>query len=146
MSMRCRDVEPLLSAWLDRSLNGAQQAAVVAHLSSCDRCSADAASLQRTVTLLRAVPVRALPPDVRSALLSSALAAVLEPGPRPGRSVPRALVATLALLGALGGWAWGLGRQEPAPVVSVPIDQYVTEHLQGTGTRAPAPVLVEARD
>lgn len=145
MSVRCRDVEPLLSAWLDRSLPDAQKTAVDAHLDGCGPCSADAASLQRTMTLLRAVPVRALPPDVRSALLASAVAAVLEPGPRPGRVLSRALVAALALLGALGGWAWWMGDEGVPPPVTVPIDLYIVDHLQGAQQRAAGPVLVETR-
>lgn len=143
MSMRCREVEPLLSAWLDRSLSGTQYAAIGAHLATCGRCSTDAASLQRTVTLLRAVPARALPPDVRSALLESAVAALLEPCPRPGRSVPRALVAALALLGALSGWAWSLGDEGRPPQVAVPVDVYVVDHLHAVDQREAARVLVE---
>jgi anti-sigma factor RsiW len=148
MSKHCSRIEPLLSAWLDRSLRGGERTAVAAHLPNCPRCQAEVASLQRTSALLRAAPARSLPPDVRAALLTSAMAAagVLGSNPPARAALPRLLAVVLAVLAALSVSAWALGDEPTGARVTVPLDVYISDHLQGSSLQAPAPVLVEATE
>jgi anti-sigma factor RsiW len=142
MTERCRTVEPLLSAWLDHSLRPRERAAVGAHLPWCEHCQSELASLRRTSALLRAAPSRALPPEVRAALLAHAWPAYAEERPRAG--LPRAVTVSLALLGALSATAWALGDESVAPPVTVPLDAYVTDHLQGIDVPLPASLVETA--
>jgi anti-sigma factor RsiW len=137
MTRACNRIEPLLSAWLDRSLRGGERAAVDAHLPACEQCQAEVASLRRTSALLRAAPARSLPPDVRAALLSSA--GMLPAGP-PARPVVTRLVAVvLALLAALGVSVLALDNDRPGTQAPVPLD------VNASAT-SPAPVLVETAE
>lgn len=147
MTRQCDRIEPLLSAWLDKSLRSGERTAVAAHLPGCQRCQAEVASLQRTSTLLRSAPCRTLPPEVRAALLTSAVAAagVLRSDPPTRVALPRAVFAALALLGALALSAWALGDQPAGQPLPLPLDAYVSDHLEGANL-APAPVLVEATE
>lgn len=147
MTRQCGRIEPLLSAWLDHSLRTGERTAVAAHLLDCPRCQAEVSSLQRTSTLLRSAPCRTLPPDVRAALLTSAVAAagVLRADPPLRAMLPRAAAVAIALLGALGLSAWALGDEPLGQRVPVPLDAYVSDHLQGANS-APFPVLVEASE
>jgi len=131
----CREVDPLLSAWIDRSLSSAERVLVGAHLSSCSRCRAEVATLVQVAGLLAATPCRALPPQLRGSL------AMARPG-NLGLAAPvhpawMALII-LALAGALGAGVWVVdedtapgGRRTPRSP-----DLLVTEPT-------PRPVLAE---
>ncbi len=126
MSKRCEDVEPLLSAWIDRSLSRGERALVGAHLPACPACEWEVSTLARTASLLAAAPVRSLPPHVRAALGSTrhtrhprSAAAAVEPVALPARGPWRA-AALLVLVTVLGAGMWIAGEdlvpQLPAPV------------------------------
>jgi len=112
----CREVDPLLSAWIDRSLSSAERVLVDAHLSSCSRCRAEVAALVQVAGLLAAIPCRALPPQLRGSL------AIARPDPA-AVSVHPAWMAllVLALAGVLGAGAWVMDEDgRPAPLSSSP--------------------------
>lgn len=123
MSKRCEDVEPLLSAWIDRSLSRGERALVGAHLPACAACEWEVSTLTHTASLLAAAPVRSLPPHVRAALGSTR-----HPPPATTAAVPVALpargpwrvAALLVLVTVLGAGMWIAGDdlvpQLPAPV------------------------------
>lgn len=69
-----------LSAFLDRRLSPTEQEACKAHLESCQQCQRALASLQQTVSLLRAMPQPAVP---RSFALSPDVTYLQEPAARP---------------------------------------------------------------
>lgn len=114
----CREVDPLLSAWIDRSLSSAERVLVGAHLSACSRCRAEVATLVQVAGLLGAIPCRALPAQLRGSI------AMARPGDvGPAAAVHPAWMALiiLALAGVLGAGAWVLdedavpgGRRMPS--------------------------------
>ncbi|HBE28724.1 MAG TPA: hypothetical protein DDW25_07515 [Ktedonobacter sp.] len=69
-----------LSAFLDRRLSPTEQEACKAHLESCQQCQRALASLQQTVSLLRAMPQPTVP---RSFALSPRVTYLQEPAARP---------------------------------------------------------------
>lgn len=68
-----------LSAFLDRRLSPTEQEACKAHLESCQQCQRALASLQQTVSLLRAMPQPTVP---RSFALSPRVTYLQEPAAR----------------------------------------------------------------
>jgi Putative zinc-finger len=68
-----------LSAFLDRQLSPTEQEACKAHLESCQQCQRALASLQQTVSLLRAMPQPTAP---RSFTLSPGVTYLQEPAAR----------------------------------------------------------------
>lgn len=129
----CDRTEPLLSAWLDGQLSAAEEGAVARHLSGCPRCWAEADDLRRIRTMIRGVPPRRAPEDVRFVL-----AGAVTPGPvarsplAPGRRtglVAAGAAATATMAAVLGSVAIAIGG-EPAPgPAAVPLDIWVVEHL-----------------
>jgi len=53
---KCADIEPLLDAYLDGELSALEKADVDAHLSVCERCAAELASIARVVASLKTLP------------------------------------------------------------------------------------------
>jgi anti-sigma factor RsiW len=49
----CTEIQTLLSDYLDRDLPPDTCSAVEAHLASCDKCSAEATALRRTIAMCR---------------------------------------------------------------------------------------------
>jgi len=124
----CDRTEPLLSAWLDGQLSAGEQVAVARHLSACPRCWAEADDLRRIRTIIRGVPPRRAPAEVRSALAGPA-AALPAGGRRPGQVAAGAAGAAVAAAALLGSVALALGG-EPAPApAEVPLDVWVVEHV-----------------
>lgn len=54
--MDCREIEELLSAYIDGELNGAEALAVTEHLSICPECRLELLRLQETVNVIRSLP------------------------------------------------------------------------------------------
>jgi anti-sigma factor RsiW len=125
MADRCQDVEPLLSGWLDGELPAATHRRVEDHVAGCDRCRADGDSLRAVRSLVRSMPVRRLPPAAQPTAPAGAARA-------DGRVV-RAGMALVVAVGLLGGGAFALGGEaEDVPVVTVPMDLYVADHVVQT--------------
>ncbi len=68
-----------LSAYLDRQLSQAEQAACKAHIESCQQCQGALAGLRQTVALLRSMPQ---PPVPRSFALPTGVTYLQEPAAR----------------------------------------------------------------
>lgn len=62
--MTCREVESLLSLYLDSALTGAQMQQVAAHTGACTSCGAELKQLQSTQRLLSKLGKRSAPPDL----------------------------------------------------------------------------------
>ena len=62
--MTCREVESLLSSYLDGALTGAQMQRVAAHTAACVLCRAEFKQLQSTQRLLSKLGKRSAPPDL----------------------------------------------------------------------------------
>ena len=137
----CTRMEPLLSAHLDGELSGGEASAIGAHLDTCGRCATEVERLAQDRSLVRKLPVRRLPEGVRiqpeRTLVSDG--AGRRPLARAG--------ATLAVAGGLlAGAAFSLGGQPPpeAEVVTIPLDDFVTDHVVQTVNSATfMPVGVE---
>lgn len=87
--MSCRRVQSRLSAYLDGELPPAERVRVSDHLAGCARCAAEAASLRRTVRLMRTTGGFVPPPDLRARLDLSVLSvAGTERETRPWRLRP----------------------------------------------------------
>lgn len=61
--MECREIEELLSAYIDGELQGAEAFAVTEHLSRCSQCRWELLQLQETANLLRNLPEIEPPAD-----------------------------------------------------------------------------------
>lgn len=145
MTDRCRDVEPLLSAWVDDMLDGVDRDRVEDHLRACSACCEDAQGLRQVHGLLRNLPVRRLPDELK-----------VPPEATPAWEVPktpaswtggqRAAAGLAVAVGLVGGAAFALGGQPPPGerVVAVPVDLYVADHLvHAVGGPLPHPVVVD---
>jgi hypothetical protein len=62
--MTCREVESLLSLYLDGALTGAQMQQVAAHTEACTSCRAEFKQLQSTQRLLSTLGKQSAPPDL----------------------------------------------------------------------------------
>lgn len=156
----CGAVEPLLSAHIDGELRARRNQVVARHLDRCSVCAREAEQLRVVRSLVRSLPVRRLPDALRPTAgrpdqVRLDVAAQLDgvrtgPGARRARASLRAGagVLTAVALGLAGGAAFALGGQPPAdaPVIAVPMDVLVADHLVHT-VHAPAgaPVPVGLR-
>lgn len=147
MSRRCDEMEPLHSAWVDGELRTAERARLAAHLQRCARCRASIHALRVTQTMVRSLPVRALPSEIaagpgegettrrRSGVAVIRVAA---------RSVLAAFVAVTAL--GVAGFAAGSDQTPEQPQVRVPVDVYVADHLvRAIGGPVSTPALLESK-
>jgi anti-sigma factor RsiW len=162
MREACDAVEPLLSAHLDGELGAREHQVVLRHLDRCRDCAREAEQLRVVRSLVRSLPVRRLPDGLRptgggpdDVRLDVGGAAQLD-GVRRGSGARRARaslragagVLTAVALGLVGGAAFALGGQPPAdaPVIAVPMDVLVADHLVHTvHAPASAPVPVGLR-
>jgi anti-sigma factor RsiW len=145
MRNRCAELEPLHSAWVDGELNGVERARLAAHLQRCARCRSAITELRVTQSMLRSLPVRRLPADVR---LPARPAGDLPP--RRGalrRAAARSTVGVVAVTITLGVAAFAAGGQDvPPPGAPVPVDVYVADHLvRAVGGPVSTPALLQAR-
>lgn len=156
----CARVFPLLSDHLDGELTGLQERQVRVHLATCAACAGEADRLREVRGLLRSMPCRRLPDQVRRALRDGAAGACPPartraagtPGPRaPSRAaagratLSRAVVLTAVALGLVSGAAFGLGGQPPpgARTVYVPLEEMVADHLVQTTSAGLVPVMAD---
>lgn len=140
----CDRAGPQLSALLDGELVPRQRAHVRAHVAVCGRCRAELDSLARVRTALRSLPTRqASPTGIGTANGGQGWGM-----PSRGRRGTLVRVGTLAAgVGAVAGvLALGGGPAPGTPVVRVPVELFVADHVMHTA-RAPAatPILVEGR-
>lgn len=152
--LRCEGTAPRLSALLDGELAPREHADVRAHVAVCAACREELESLARVRTALRSLPPRRRPAPVPGAIPEARPTAA--PGSAPlGSAEPTrhrygALVRVGALaagVGAVAGvLALGGGPAPDTPVVRVPVELFVADHLMHNA-RAPAatPVLLEGR-
>lgn len=61
--MRCRQIKPLISQCVDRTLLASQAGQVEQHLSQCSECATFHREMEGVVRLLRADPPRSVPAD-----------------------------------------------------------------------------------
>ncbi len=121
MSDDCRRVEPLLDDLLDGRLTPAERRRVEAHLTACDDCRRQLASLERLLEQARALP-RSVPPE---ADLWPAVATRLAERPRraaPAWPVWLRQAAAAAIFMALGGvlsQVLAPSRPEPVPIAEL---------------------------
>src|SRR5437868_244874 len=64
-AMRCEEARPLISAELDKELDGIGAAQLRTHLADCVLCATERDTLAATVRLLRALPETEPPPALR---------------------------------------------------------------------------------
>jgi putative zinc finger protein len=112
--MRCDEVRLLLSAGLDKELDGRCAADVRTHLAGCAACALERQALDATVRLLRAVPEVDPPAELRRRIGVALHEEVRR------RSERRSLLALLGLaLPRRTGWAWGASLGAAAAVVGL---------------------------
>lgn len=147
MADRCDDLAQLWSAWVDGGLDHDESRRAQAHLRRCRACRDEVTSLRRVRDLLRNLPLRRLPAEVR--IVPPPPAASPPPrGPSPRSGGQRAAAALAMALGLVGGAAFALGGQPATDqqLVRVPVDLYVADHLVHTvGGPVSAPVVVDGR-
>lgn len=157
----CARVEPMLSAWVDGELAASRAGRLARHVRGCPGCTRaldDAVVARR---LLRNLPVRGLPADVRQSLavtwtpagpvpplpVARLAAGAARGKPPPGaRRLPRASAAFAILAGLVAGAAFSFATRSPpqAPRVPVPVDVFVADHLLYGLGGAPEPVTADA--
>jgi anti-sigma factor RsiW len=130
MAAECTQVEPLLSALLDDELDGEEAVIAVDHLGRCPACRTELEQLAVLRSMVRSMPVRRLPEGVRFA-----------PAPPPApasRPLARAGADGQRGAGLVTGAAFALGGQPTGegPIVAVPVEVYVADHLVHTVNRA----------
>jgi anti-sigma factor RsiW len=145
MSRRCEAFEPWLSAWVDGELSRGERARVGAHLQRCPKCRAEIASLRVTQTLLRAMPQRTMPADIREEVTAGTRR-------RSGRrslvrAAARATVAAAAVTVMVGAAGFVAGSEPPQPArANVPVDIYVADHMvRAVGGAVSTPALVDPK-
>ncbi len=131
--MNCDHIRPLLSSYLDGELDPAQQAQVIAHLTTCQECN-------RVLDDFRALghKVRALPDVPAPGGMQSEFRARLERGPRlvSGPSLLPRVLPTVIFVAALVALALGLPvvlrqMQSLAPQKAEVIDTYPLDGTAG---------------
>ena len=147
MSRRCDELEPLHSAWVDGELRAGERATLAAHLQRCARCRAAITELRVTSTMLRSLPVRALPADVLQGITSGApdRRRVSAAGVR--KVLVRSAAAVVVGVASLGAAAFAAGSAVPQErQVAVPVDVYVADHLvRAVGGPVSTPALLDAK-
>ena len=137
-----------LSEYLDGELDGAEQAALEAHLATCGACFATLGELKQVVARAKALPdtppAKDLWTGIRAGMTPAADAgtgrpAVRSSGRRFSFSVPQLLAASIALVLLSGGGAW-LALQPrqsatvtPAPAIAFPQRPRVSSAATWTG-------------
>lgn len=66
--LQCRDIVELLAEYLDEQLDSATAAALEAHLSGCEECTAFTNTYRKTVQALRQLKEEDLPSQLRDRL------------------------------------------------------------------------------
>jgi len=62
--MKCTEIKPLFSSYLDGALTGGEMRAVVVHLGGCRICAAEFASLKHVQALVSSLQRPSAPPDI----------------------------------------------------------------------------------
>jgi anti-sigma factor RsiW len=144
VKLGCKDVIPLLGAWLDRELGSDDAARVEGHVMDCPACSDRMALFAAQGEALRvAMTAHAAASTDLSALTRSVLAQVEERKQRrwavrrPVAALVRRTAATMALAAAVAGVAIGLRTfsqppaEAPLPVRVASIDEVDFRGAQG---------------
>ena len=143
VKLGCRDVIPLLGAWLDRELGSEDAARVEGHVMECPACSDRMALFAAQGEALRvAMTARAAASADLSALTRSVLAQAAEQKPRrvvrrPVAVLVRPVAVAMALAAAVAGVAIGLRTfsqppaEAPLPVRVASIDEVDFRGAQG---------------
>ena len=143
MKLGCRDVIPLLGAWLDRELGSDDAARVEGHVMECPACSDRMALFAAQGEALRvAMSARAAGSADLPALTRSVLAQVEEQKQRkvvrrPVAVLARPVAVAMALAAAVAGVAIGLRTfsqppaEAPLPVRVASIDEVDFRGAQG---------------
>jgi anti-sigma factor RsiW len=143
VKLGCRDVTPLLGAWLDRELGSDDAARVEGHVMECPACSDRMALFAAQGEALRvSMTARAAASADLSALNRSILAQAQEQKQRrvvrrPIAALLRPIAVSMALAAAIAGMAVGLRTfssppmEAPLPVRVASIDEVDFRGAQG---------------
>ncbi len=116
-----------LSEYLDGEVTPAEQAALEAHLASCDACRTTLEELRRVVTNARALddrpPTADLWPSVAARIGLSARANARPAVRRVSFTVPQLAAASVVLALVSGGAAWLIVRRGTAPTPPVLVSE-----------------------
>ena len=131
--MICQDVEPLLSAYLDRELHADERSEVMRHLAACTPCRTEISALLSLKERLRAQPMPSIPVDLVAEIEARTVLRIpwWRQIPVPGLWAP-ALAAALAL----GVWAALFFHARPR---NVPLSIPIAEHRGSPPGQPPAP-------
>lgn len=125
--MRCRQIKPLISQWVDRTLPPSQAAGVARHLAGCSECATFHREMEGVVRLLRAEPARQAPADFTAKVMQRVRAEGIPAFPHgkqrlgmlPLRLAFGSLAAALALTALVCLW--------PRPPISPEAQSFIKE-------------------
>jgi len=146
--MECTRTWDLLSSYLDGSLSDKEQEGIADHIRQCSRCAEEERALRETLSLLRALPVEAAPPE----LLKRVQLRIGEKSAVPlwkklflPAHIKIPLEAAAVVLFFL--LVYGIQKEMPAttPVPSPPATAESGKRVTGTGTVAERPDAVTTR-
>lgn len=83
--MNCKGVQPLLSAYLDRELDGNEMLDIRAHLAECEECRLEAEALKSLKRFLGGVETPEVPEGLEERLVANVLRSKPEPVREPAR-------------------------------------------------------------
>jgi anti-sigma factor RsiW len=126
--MNCKNVTANLSAYLDRELSREEMLDIRGHLSDCERCREEEASLNSLKQLLRDVPSVEPSSDFETRLTAAVLGGRTETAPTHAKVsyvfvsgvAAAAMLATLVVLSALG-------RHGEPQAINVASDEIVSD-------------------
>jgi predicted anti-sigma-YlaC factor YlaD len=126
--MTCKEIQKLLSAYLDRELSEADQNEVAHHVDACARCQAEKKSLLTIKEVLRRQPMPAIPADLIARIEEET---VFKPRWWELSVVRRLWIPALAGLAAAAGWLFL--RHEPRVHQGPPLEM-VNQPMPSTAT------------
>lgn len=132
--MQCKEIQEMLSAYIDRALEEQEMLAVENHINACSICYQELAALQETVKLLQALGEVAPPEEFRGQLLVKLRALPTE------TSVGENATGT-PKLNLMRRWFGGINKYLVAAVIMIGLGMGTGIHKLDTLTSAPKDTL-----